>query len=230
MSSRKRRKKMQQVEKYRRPTRVLHWIHAGSFVVLFLTGLVLFLPPLGILAQDSWTRILHRIASVIFVVAPLIYIPGNWQATLKGIKKAFTWENEDIGWLKAAPRYYFLGDKKAMPPQGEMNTGQKMWWFMVIVFGVIFVITGFIMWFGKTGTPAAFLQWMVFIHDLAFIATGTMLLLHIYLGVLHPLMGPRATGSWNAMAHGTVSAEYAKSHHAKWYDEAVAKAEEKPSE
>ena len=204
-----------EVEKYRKPTRILHWIHAGAFVLLFLTGLVLFIPQLGIIAQDSWTRLIHRIAAVIFVIAPLIYIPMNWKATKRGIKDAFSWGADDIDWLQAAPRYYFLGDEQGMPPQGHMNTGQKMWWFIVIVFGVIFVITGAVMWFAKTTAPAAVLQWMVFVHDIAFIVTGAMLLLHIYLGVIHPLM----TESWGAMVRGKMSAEYAKKHHAKWYEE-----------
>ena len=204
-----------EVEKYRKPIRILHWVHAGAFVLLFLTGLVLFIPQLGIIAQDSWTRVIHRIGAVVFVIAPLIYLPLNWEASLKGIKKAFTWGSEDMGWLKAAPRFYFLNDETVMPPQGAMNTGQKMWWFMVIVFGVIFVITGLIMWFFKTIAPAALLQWMVFAHDVAFIATGAMLFVHIYLSVLHPLM----TESWSAMARGKISTEYAKTHHAKWYEE-----------
>jgi len=204
-----------EVEKYRKPTRILHWIHAGAFVLLFLTGLVLFIPQLGILAQDSWTRVIHRIAAVIFVIAPLIYIPMNWKATKRGIKDAFSWGADDIGWLQAAPRYYFLGNEEGMPPQGHMNTGQKMWWFLVIVFGVVFVITGLIMWFAKTTAPAAVLQWMVFIHDVAFIVTGAMLFLHIYLGVIHPLM----TESWGAMVRGKISAGYAKKHHSLWYEE-----------
>jgi len=159
--------------------------------------------------------VIHRIAAVLFVIAPLIYIPMNWKATKRGIKDAFSWGAADIGWLQAAPRYYFLGDEQGMPPQGHMNTGQKMWWFIVIVFGVIFVITGAVMWFAKTTAPAAVLQWMVFVHDIAFIVTGAMLLLHIYLGVIHPLM----TESWRTMVGGKMSAEYAKKHHAKWYEE-----------
>lgn len=205
----------QEVEKYSKPTRILHWVHLVAFCLLFLTGLVLFIPQLGILAQDSWTRLIHRIAAVVFIVAPLIYIPMNWKATKRGIKLAFSWGADDIGWLQAAPRYYFLGDEKSMPPQGHMNTGQKMWWFIVIVFGTILAITGLVMWFAKTSAPAAVFQWMVFVHDIAFIVTGTMLFLHIYLGVIHPLM----TESWKAMYKGTISVDYAKKHHAQWYEE-----------
>ena len=206
-----------EIEKYRKPTRILHWVHLVSFCVLFLTGLVLFIPQLGFLAQDSWTRIIHRIGAAVFVVAPLIYIPLNWRATKKGISDAFTWGAADISWLKAAPAYYFTGDEKGMPPQGHMNTGQKLWWFIVLVSGAVFVLTGIIMWFFKTIAPSALLQWMVFLHDIAFIVSGAMLFLHIYLGVIHPLM----TESWKAITKGTLSADYARKHHAKWYDEAT---------
>ncbi len=208
----------QEVVRYRKPTRILHWVEAGAFMILFLTGLILFLPPLAFLAEDSWSRVLHRVAAVVFIVAPLIYIPLNWKTSLSGIKDAFTWGKDDIGWLQAAPRYYFLCDEAAMPPQEHMNTGQKMWWFMVIVFGLVFVVTGIIMWFAKAVAPPALLQWMVFIHDVAFIATGCMFFIHTYLSIVHPLMRPWRTGSWSAMARGKVSADFAKSHHGKWYE------------
>ncbi len=208
----------QEVERYRKPTRILHWIHAGSFAILFLTGLILFIPPLGFLTQDSWTRVLHRVASVIFIVAPLIYMIIDWKGTWKGVRKAFTWGTEDFGWLKAAPGYYFKADEKKMPPQDHMNTGQKMWWFMAIVFGLVFIITGLIMWALKTTAPSVLLQWMVFLHDVAFIATGCMLFVHIYLSVAHPMMRPTRTGAWSSMTRGKVSVDYAKSHHAKWYE------------
>lgn len=205
----------QEVERYRKPTRILHWVHSGAFVVLFLTGLILFIPGLSILAQDSITRIIHRVAVVLFVAAPLIYIPMNLKSTMRGIKEAFTWGSGDLEWLKAAPRYYFLNDEEAMPPQGHMNTGQKLWWLMVLVLGGVFFITGLIMWAFKEAAPGALLEWMVLLHDVAFIAGGCMFFVHVYLSVIHPLM----KGSLNSMTKGKVSADYAKSHHGKWYRE-----------
>jgi formate dehydrogenase subunit gamma len=206
---------MTQVEKYRKPIRILHWIHSGAFVLLFLTGLILFIPGLGFLAEDGYTRIIHRVGAAIFIIIPLIYLIINPAAVGRGLKKAFTWGSADMGWLKAAPGYYFLGKEGDMPPQDEMNTGQKLWWLMTIVFGIIFVITGLIMWFAKTTAAPGLLQWMTFIHDVAFIVAGSMFLLHIYLGVFHPMM----TEAWSSMISGKISEEYAKKHHAKWYAE-----------
>lgn len=201
------------VTRYRKPTRILHWVHSGAFVLLFLTGLFLFIPQLGFIAQDSWTRVIHRVAVLIFVVIPIVYIIMNPRATAAGIKEAFKWGKEDLGWLRAAPRYYGLCEEESMPPQGHMNTGQKMWWLIVIVFGAVFIITGWIMWFGKTTAPSSVLQWSVFAHDVAFIISGSMFFVHLYM-MFHPLMKGE---SWGSMAYGKVSAAYAKSHHGKWY-------------
>ena len=214
-----------EVVKYRKPVRIVHWIHAGAFVLLFLTGLVLFIPALGILAQDGWTRLIHRIAAFVFVVIPLIYLFTNWKTSWQKVKEAFQWDSEDMGWVKALPRYYFLCDEKAMPPQKEMNSGQKLWWLMVIVFGGMIAITGFIIMVFKTVAPAGLIQWSIFFHDVAFIAIGAMFFLHLYLGFIHPLM----QGAWSAMARGKISVEYAKSHHGKWYEEIEAKGEVKPA-
>ena len=205
----------QEVEKYRKPIRILHWIHSGAFVLLFLTGLVLFIPQLGFLAEDSWTRLIHRIGAAIFIIIPLIYLIINPKAVGRGLKEAFTWNSDDIGWIKAIPRYYFNGDESSMPPQGAMNTGQKMWWFIVIVFGVIIAITGAVMWFFKASAPPALLEWMVFIHDVSFIVIGSMFFVHIYNAIIHPLFNE----AWGAMTGGKITVEYAKKHHGKWYAE-----------
>jgi formate dehydrogenase subunit gamma len=185
------------IERYRTPTRVLHWVHAGAFTVLFLTGLILYLSPLAFLAEDSWTRIIHRVAAFIFIIAPLIYIPLNWKSTVRGLADAFKWGVDDLGWAMAAPRYYFLADEKAMPPQGHMNTGQKMWWLMVVVFSAVFVITGLIMWAAKTTAPAASCNER-FYHDISFIVAPCFR--SYFLSVAHPLMHPMRTRAWSSMA------------------------------
>lgn len=203
------------VEKYRKRIRVLHWIHSSAFVLLFITGLIQFIPGLGFLAEDSWTHHIHHIGATIFVITPVIYLIFNPKSAGRGLKLAFTWSREDMGWVKAAPRYYLRGDEKAMPPQDKMNSGQKLWWLIVIVFGILFVITGAGMLFAKTSAPPTALQRMVFVHDIAFIVTGAMFILHIYLGIFHPLM----TESWSAITSGKISVEYARKHHGKWYAE-----------
>lgn len=205
------------VQKYTKVARIFHWVHTAAFILLVLTGIFLFVNPAApLLAQDSWSRLIHRIAAVIFILAPLMQLIANRKTATASLKNAFSWGIDDFKWAMAMPQYYFLSNEEAMPPQDEMNTGQKLWFTILLVFSPIFVITGILMWFFKDLPPAVF-QWSLFVHDVAFIVIFLMFLVHVYLGVIHPLMRKHG-GSFRAMVDGTVTAEYAKSHHEKWYE------------
>jgi formate dehydrogenase subunit gamma len=196
------------VERYRMPTRILHWIHAGAFVILLITGLFVFFGgPAG-----SVPRVVHHIFAGIFVVIPIIYLIVHPVATVNSIMEAFFWGKDDIEWVKAAIPYYLLGQEEKMIPQEHMNTGQKLFWLFVIVFGVILAVTGGLMWFCKGSSPHIF-RTSLFIHSLSTIIIGCFFLVHVYLSLLHPLMA----GIFWSMVKGTVTTEYAKSHHGKWY-------------
>ena len=203
------------VERFRKQTIWFHWIHTAAFLVLIVTGAILFFPGIGAAAAGGATRLIHRIAVVIFVAMPVIYFIRNPKISLHFIKETLTWGKNDLDWLKAAPLYYFGGSEDRMPPQPHINTGQKMWQFMILGTGALFLITGLIMWFLKGIVPAAAIEWCVIAHDVAFLAALAMLLVHIYLGTLHP----RMTESFRSMLDGKVSIHYAKSHYGKWYDE-----------
>ncbi|MDD5095539.1 MAG: cytochrome b/b6 domain-containing protein [Dehalococcoidia bacterium] len=202
------------IERFRKRTIWFHWINTAAFVTLLITGMFLFLPGLGVVAQGGITRVIHRIAAVIFVLGPIVYFFTNPRMSLHFIKETLTWGKDDFNWMKAAPDYYFGGDETKMPPQGHVNTGQKMWQGVVIGTFILFVATGTIMWFFKGEVSSEVFQWCLVIHDLAFIAGITMLLVHIYLGAIHP----RMTESMRSMLDGKISKHYAKSHYGKWYD------------
>lgn len=201
----------QEIEYYRRGIRWLHWVVASAFLVLAITGLFLYTPQLGVVAQDGYVRIIHRIAAVIFIAAPLIYFLTNTKDALAITKAVFTLEKDIIKWIKAAPDYYFGGSEEKMPAQGAMNPGQKLWAFTVLVGGIGFVVTGIIMWAFKGESSGLFLA-SVFAHDILFVVVGSFLLIHAYLGTIHP----RMTESMYSMITGKISIEYAESHHGKW--------------
>lgn len=203
------------VERFRKRTIWFHWIHTASFLVLLITGAILFFPGLGGAAAGGITRFIHRIAVVFFVGAPIVYFILNPKMSWHFIKETLTWGKDDIQWVRSAPDYYFGGDEEKMPPQGHVNTGQKMWQFIVLATGALFVVSGFIMWFAKDALSPGVFQWFVIVHDIAFILALLMLLVHIYLGVIHPRMTESLRSMWN----GKISETYARHHYGKWYDE-----------
>ncbi len=207
------------VERFKARTRWLHWIIVLSAFGLLVTGMFLYVPWWGAVAQDGWTRLFHRILAVFFIAAPVLYFflaPGRVVAF---VKATLTWGRDDFEWMREAPDYYFGGDESKMPPQPEMNTGQKLFALVALLSAVALVITGAVLWFAKGHASPGIIQGALFVHDLALIVGGSMTLLHFYLGAVHP----RMSESFKSMITGKVSVEYAKSHYGKWYDEVAAK-------
>lgn len=203
------------IERFKMRTVWFHWIHTAAFLVLAITGAILFIPGLGGIAAGGWTRIAHRVAAIIFIIVPVGYFFTNPRMTLHFIKETLTWGKDDLGWVKAAPDYYFGGKEGNMPPQPHINTGQKMWQLVVLGTGIIFVLTGLVIWFFRDIVPAGLFQWFIIIHDVAFIFSFIMLLVHIYLGAIHP----RMVESFRSILDGKVSPTYARNHYGKWYDD-----------
>jgi formate dehydrogenase subunit gamma len=203
------------VERFKKRTIWFHWIHTAAFLVLLITGAILFFPGIGAPAAGGLTRFIHRIAVVFFVGAPIVYFFLNPRMSLHFIRETLTWGKEDLQWFSKAPDYYFGGAEEKMPPQGHVNTGQKMWQLVVLGTGILFLISGCLMWFFKDVLAPSVFGWSVVIHDIAFILAFLMLLVHIYLGIIHP----RMTESLRSMWDGKISKTYARNHYGKWYGE-----------
>ena len=199
--------------------RFVHWLHTAAFIVLMVTGAMIYIPWFGNSiatgAGGNAVRLIHRIGAIAFMLVPVFYLVLDPKGLLAAMKRIFTWSKDDLGWLKAAPAYYFLGDEEAMPPQDKYNTGQKLFYLTVVICMVGFIVTGLIMWLGKGTVPAGLFQWSVFLHDLCTIAYGAFFLVHFVLSVMHPLM----KGAINGMLFGWMPEDYVKHHHAKYYEE-----------
>jgi len=206
---------MVMVERYTPAARWFHWLIVVVFLELVLSGLLLFMPWFGFTMVGVWIRLIHRVGAVILVAAPAIFILVSWRRGWYFVKEAFTWGREDLGWIKAAPGYYFGGNPKLMPPQGYINTGMKLYRLAILLGGLAFVITGLIMWFFKGIVAPSVFQWCVITHDITFIVAVCMFLLHVQLAVFHPRMDEGLL----AIIDGKVSGTYAESHHGKWYQE-----------
>jgi len=199
--------------------RFVHWLHTAAFAVLMVTGLLLYLPwfsrsiATGVGGQA--TRLMHRIGAIAFMLVPICYLLFDPRGLFAAMKRVFTWGKEDLGWLRAAPAYYFQGDEEAMPPQDKYNTGQKLFYLVVVICMVGFIVTGLIMWVGRGAVARWVFQWSVFLHDLCTIGYAAFFLVHFVLSVMHPLM----KGALNGMLFGWMPREYVKHHHAKYYEE-----------
>ena len=204
--------------------RLHHWLYGLAFLVLVVTGAVLFLP------WTSWStaeagatnRLVHLIAGVVLVLVPLIPLlfSRSRRSFLADVKTGFRWKKDDATSLKVLiGRAYWNGDATGLPPQGKFMAGQKLNILAQTVFFGALVVTGFVLWFGKGFVPQWLMQASVLIHALSAVGAVAIALVHVYMVTLLPF----TKGAASTMFTGRMPADFARSHHAGWQPEAETK-------
>lgn len=196
--------------RFRPGQRYVHLLVATSFVLLFLSGLPLIVEPLAFLAAGGWSRLIHRIAAVGFLAAPLIYVFVDRQGAKELIRDSFTYDRDDVRWLAHMGRYV-LGNASGMPPQGRLNAGQKLHHAAVMILGVGIVGSGLLLWFAKDALSPSMLAWTLIVHNVTMIALVLLLVGHVYFTVVYRAL--------TAMHTGYVAKADARIEHAKWVAE-----------
>jgi formate dehydrogenase subunit gamma len=195
------------VRRFSPTERSLHWLLAGTFFAMLVTGLILYLPSLAQVAADRqlWKSI-HLGAAIAFwggTLLLLVSAPGELQRTARELD---SFDEDDRRWLRWAVR---RGGTE--PPQGRFNAGQKLNSALIAGLRVVFTISGTLMYLQETdasfrGTSA------ILVHDVAMYVAVPIVLGHLYLALVHP----STRHSLRGMALGTVRRDWARRHHPKW--------------
>jgi formate dehydrogenase subunit gamma len=198
------------VERFSAFERANHWLTAGSFLAMALTGLVilygdlLIRPWLGAgafadLARfSSWS---HIALAVPFVLGVLVMI-ALW--TRQNLPERLDWH-----WLKRGGG--FLKDAGESPPARRFNAGQKVVFWGVVVGGLLLTFSGLALafpfyWFEYTGMQVA-----QTVHAAVALLMIGLIIGHIYIGTVG------MQGAFSAMWSGRVDRNWAREHHSLWY-------------
>ena len=201
-------------------TRFNHWITAGCFILLALSGLAMFDPALFFLSSlfggGQSTRTLHPWFGVVLVLSFLMLAVQFWHHNL--------WNRGDVRWIVAI-RYLLVNDEEHVPPVGRYNAGQKfVFWAMALLILALFV-TGLAIWdeYFFPYTTIEVKRVAVLVHSLAAIAGIAVLIIHVYAGIW-------IRGSVRGMVRGYVTAGWAWRHHRKWLIEYAMKSSPGPGQ
>jgi formate dehydrogenase subunit gamma len=191
---------------------IAHWTTAISFVVLGLSGLIMFFGKHVLLPITGYTlfawltalaKNLHNFVGPFFIVAVTIFIVLFIRDNLP---RAY-----DFKWF-ARSWGYITG--KAHVPSGRFNAGEKAWfWFGVLGLSVVVAWSGLILLFPNFDQTRAVMQEAWIWHAIAALIYISLALGHIYLGTLG------VEGAYQAMRTGYVDEVWAKEHHEIWYNE-----------
>ena len=203
------------IERFTPFERSAHWANAIAFVTLAVSGLVMafgqfFLLPIMGLTLFGWLtwvlKTLHNFAGPVFAVSLVIvfftFVRDEWP------------QRGDLKWLAKAGGAF--SKERHEPPSHRFNAGEKVvFWLGAFLLGVTVVASGLVMdkLIPNLVYERSTMQVAHMVHSVSAVLMLCLFALHIYLGTV----GMR--GAYTAMRRGYVSDEWAKEHHAYWYED-----------
>ena len=184
--------------------RLLHWVNAAGFFFLLATGLILYLPRLSVLVSRRQTiQYIHFWGGVAWLAALAVVVLLGVRRLLATARELDTFDSDDLRWLRGRGA-----------PQGRFNAGQKINAVLTAAFTILFGVSGLLLWFGEQNTRYRFASTVV-LHDGLMYVSLLLLVGHLYLALIHPATRHALRG----MTLGSVNADWAARHHAKWKPE-----------
>src|SRR5262245_50202629 len=202
------------VLRFKAVERFAHWLTAGSFVVLAVTGLNItfgkhLLPPLiGYDAFSAFSEVakyVHNFTSFAFVVGLVLIVPIFFKDNIP--------DKTDIEWFKQGGG--FIKSKHA--PARRFNAGEKLVFWGALGAGILVSVSGFLLLFPFYVTDIAGMQVAQVVHAVIAVLFVALILGHIYIGTLG------MEGAFEAMWTGEVDYNWAKEHHDLWLEDLLAK-------
>ncbi|KRS16123.1 formate dehydrogenase subunit gamma [Roseovarius indicus] len=218
--------------------RFSHWLLAGSFILLALTGLCtlfgrMFIAPY--IGKEfnatllTYSKYIHNNVSWAFMVGlVLVFVLWVWHNIPNRL---------DLIWFKQAGG--IIG--KSHPPAKKFNAGQKIIFWSVILLGTSIAVSGLsllfpfeLQLFAKTFSvindlglpglvgydplptalaPQEEMQLAQLWHAIVSFVLMAIILAHIYIGSVG------MEGAFEAMGSGEVDENWAEQHHSIWYEE-----------
>ncbi len=219
----------QTVERFNGLERFGHWLTAGSFIVLGLTGLNMLygryvLAPLIGPEAFAWLTLMGKYAHnylAFAFMAGLVLIFALW------IRDNIP-DRTDLAWLAKAGGLF---TKHSHPPAKKFNAGQKIIFWLVILGGLSISLSGIALLFPfrfamfgptfellnaigfdlpNTVSPMLEMQLSQVWHAIVGVFLIVVILAHIYIGSLG------MEGAFDAMGSGHVDRNWAREHHSLW--------------
>jgi formate dehydrogenase subunit gamma len=198
------------VLRYNFKERITHWIAAGSYLYLLLTGLAFWSPwcfwLAAMLGGGQVSRMLHPWMGLIFTACVAVMY-AMWASHMHV-------DQNDKAWFKSI-NYYVQNEDEKMPQAGRYNAGQKLlfWGFVICI--VLLLLSGLVLWFPEN-IPWSwrYLRYAaVLVHASSALLTIGLFLLHVYMAVF------AERGALDSMVHGDVPMTFVKRYHPAWYKE-----------
>ena len=185
------------------------------FLILAVTGLSLLfgraglIPILGhptVASYLSFAKLMHNFCGPLFLAGIFLEFVLWFRQNI--------FHKSDLQWLKNMGGMLGSGPH---PHCGKINGGEKMWFWLVVIFGTAVGITGVLLDFPIWGQSRYLMQVAHIVHTAVAVLFVTASFGHMYMGTLG------SEGSFDGMWKGKVDTSWAKQHADLWYEEVAGK-------
>ena len=192
--------------------RIIHQVAAVSFIVVVPTGFVIvFGSFFGGGMFVTFCKNLHGIFTIPFAI---VVIP----MFLMWLKEAI-FNFDDVKWMMIVGGY--LSKEKKPIPAGKFNAGQKMWYWIATLGGMVMVVTGAVMFFmdfniemvkSMTGlSQIDLLRVMAIVHNVVGFLVVALFITHVYMSMF------AIKGAVHSILDGHMEEEEVRILHSSWY-------------
>lgn len=222
--------------------RFSHWLLAGSFILLGLTGIITLVGRKFLIPAFG-----HEAFSTIAIASKWIHNNVSWAFMLALVFVFVLWvvhnlpHRTDINWILKGGGIFTKGH----PPARKFNAGQKLIFWSVIILGASISASGLSLLFpfelpmfaatfekmnsfgisqllglGTLSTdlaPHEEMQYAQLWHAIVSFVLMAIIIAHIYIGSVG------MEGAYAAMGNGEVEEQWAREHHSLWVEEVKAK-------
>jgi formate dehydrogenase subunit gamma len=199
--------------------RAIHWLAALAFIILIPTGfMIVFGKYLGGGSIVENARHLHGVATVMFAVSVvpmfLFWIKDMLPTT------------DDIKWMFILGGY--LSKEVKEIPAGKFNAGQKMWFWLATLGGIVMIATGAVMYmqdfdFGIAKSLGMsqidLLRFVAIVHNVLAFAVVALFFTHVYMSMF------AIKGALYSMISGYKEEDEVKYLHSTFYKKLKSKGE-----
>ena len=204
-----------EIVRHNRTSRLIHWSVALTFFICVLTGMPIWTPVFGWMAHLfgglTVARVIHPWAGVAFVIASILMF-FQWISDMH-------LEPNERDWL-GPKAFQYMRYETDDSQVGKYNGGQKLFFWAAGLGALALLLSGLLMWFPRA-FPPILMQLAYILHDVTFILFAVAIVFHIYLGTA------AEPGTFGSMIRGTVTREWARLHHPRWFREVTSGKEDR---
>jgi formate dehydrogenase gamma subunit len=200
--------------RFDRVERTVHWVNAGLFLILIVTGAALYFTPLiALVGRRRLVEQVHLYVGLALPLPLLLGLAGGWGRRLRrDVQRINRWSEEDMAWLRGLVDAASGRRQAARRPRlGKFNPGQKLNAAFVAGGGLVMLGTGSLLrWY--VPFPLSWRAGATFVHNWLAVIFLILILGHIGLALSD-------REALRAMLRGRVSRAWAARHAPEWLEE-----------